>query len=177
MLPLFVPRGTSIKPLARQSLRGCSNQRTCGGRGGGTSHLSCLPSLIPPGPSWRCLRAGLPILGTETQQALSHALGGHANVFKARSFDFLNFASRGRDGFPQMARRLGTEKAGDCGAQHSRRDCQTQKSEREGQPRKTTQHKKERGCPEWEKIIANEATDKGLISKTYKQLSSSISEN
>ena len=24
--------------------------------------------------------------------------------------------------------------------------------------------------PEWEKIIANEASDKGLISKTYKQL-------
>ena len=24
--------------------------------------------------------------------------------------------------------------------------------------------------PEWEKIIANEATDKGLISKTYKQV-------
>ena len=24
--------------------------------------------------------------------------------------------------------------------------------------------------PEWEKIIANEATDKGLISKIYKQL-------
>ena len=30
---------------------------------------------------------------------------------------------------------------------------------------------------EWEKIIANETADKGLISKTYKQLSSSISEN
>ena len=28
---------------------------------------------------------------------------------------------------------------------------------------------------EWEKIFANEATDKGLISKMYKQLCSSIS--
>ena len=36
--------------------------------------------------------------------------------------------------------------------------------------------KKEAGGPEWEKIIANEATDKGLISKIYKQLSSLISE-
>ena len=30
--------------------------------------------------------------------------------------------------------------------------------------------KVKRQPPEWEKIIANEATDKGLISKIYKQL-------
>ena len=42
---------------------------------------------------------------------------------------------------------------------------------------KETISKVKRQPSEWEKIIANEATDKGLISKTYKQLSSSISEN
>ena len=31
-------------------------------------------------------------------------------------------------------------------------------------------NKKKRQPSEWEKIFANEATDKGLISKTYKQL-------
>ena len=31
-------------------------------------------------------------------------------------------------------------------------------------------NKTKRPPSEWEKIIANEATDKGLISKTYKQL-------
>ena len=30
--------------------------------------------------------------------------------------------------------------------------------------------KVKRQPPEWEKIIANETTDKGLVSKTYKQL-------
>ena len=35
---------------------------------------------------------------------------------------------------------------------------------------KETINKMKRQPPEWEKIIANEATDKGLISKTYKQL-------
>ena len=35
---------------------------------------------------------------------------------------------------------------------------------------KETINKRKRQPSEWEKIIANEATDKGLISKTYKQL-------
>ena len=35
---------------------------------------------------------------------------------------------------------------------------------------KETISKVKRGPSEWEKIIANETTDKGLISKTYKQL-------
>ena len=35
---------------------------------------------------------------------------------------------------------------------------------------KETINKKKRQPSEWEKIFANEATDKGLISKTYKQL-------
>ena len=35
---------------------------------------------------------------------------------------------------------------------------------------KETISKVKRQPSEWEKIIANEATDKGLISKTYKQL-------
>ena len=79
LLPLFVPGETTIKPLARQSLRGCSNQRTCGGLGGvgvgGQSPL--LPPLPHPTWSpWRCLKAGLLVLGTETQQALSHVWGG-----------------------------------------------------------------------------------------------------
>ena len=41
---------------------------------------------------------------------------------------------------------------------------------------KETINKTKRQPSEWEKIFANEATDKGLISKIYKQLScSSIS--
>ena len=36
--------------------------------------------------------------------------------------------------------------------------------------RKETLSKVKRQPPEWEKIIANEATDKELISKIYKQL-------
>ena len=35
---------------------------------------------------------------------------------------------------------------------------------------KETINKTERQPPEWEKIFANEATDKGLISRIYKQL-------
>ena len=35
---------------------------------------------------------------------------------------------------------------------------------------KETINKRKRQPSEWEKIFANEATDKGLISKTYKQL-------
>ena len=35
---------------------------------------------------------------------------------------------------------------------------------------KETIHKMKRQPSEWKKIIANEATDKGLISKIYKQL-------
>ena len=35
---------------------------------------------------------------------------------------------------------------------------------------KETRSKVKRQLSEWEKIIANEATDKGLISKLYKQL-------
>ena len=35
---------------------------------------------------------------------------------------------------------------------------------------KETINKVKRQPPEWEKIITNETTDKGLISKTYKQL-------
>ena len=35
---------------------------------------------------------------------------------------------------------------------------------------KETINKMKRQPPEWEKILANEATDKGLISKIYKQL-------
>ena len=35
---------------------------------------------------------------------------------------------------------------------------------------KETINKVKRQTSEWEKIIANETTDKGLISKTYKQL-------
>ena len=35
---------------------------------------------------------------------------------------------------------------------------------------KETINKTKRQPSEWEKIFANEATDKGLISKTYKQL-------
>ena len=35
---------------------------------------------------------------------------------------------------------------------------------------KETLIKVKRQCSEWEKIIANETTDKGLISKIYKQL-------
>ena len=35
---------------------------------------------------------------------------------------------------------------------------------------KETIKKTKRQCSEWEKIFANEATDKGLISKIYKQL-------
>ena len=35
---------------------------------------------------------------------------------------------------------------------------------------KETISKVKRGPSEWEKIIANETTDKGLISKIYKQL-------
>ena len=35
---------------------------------------------------------------------------------------------------------------------------------------KETTNKVKRQPSEWEKIIANETTDKGLISKTYKQL-------
>ena len=34
---------------------------------------------------------------------------------------------------------------------------------------KETIKKTKRQCSEWEKIFANEATDKGLISKIYKQ--------
>ena len=37
-------------------------------------------------------------------------------------------------------------------------------------PAKETINKTKRQTSEWEKIFANEATDKGLISKTYKQL-------
>ena len=40
---------------------------------------------------------------------------------------------------------------------------------------KETINKTKRQPSEWEKIFANEATDKGLISKIYKQLISSIS--
>ena len=40
---------------------------------------------------------------------------------------------------------------------------------------KETINKMKRQPSEWEKIFANEATDKGLISKIYKQLCSSIS--
>ena len=36
-------------------------------------------------------------------------------------------------------------------------------------PAKETINKTKRQPSEWEKIFANEATDKGLISKTYKQ--------
>ena len=35
---------------------------------------------------------------------------------------------------------------------------------------KETMNKTKRQHSEWEKVFANEATDKGLISKTYKQL-------
>ena len=35
---------------------------------------------------------------------------------------------------------------------------------------KETVNKTKRQPPEWEKIFANEATDKGLMSKIYKQL-------
>ena len=35
---------------------------------------------------------------------------------------------------------------------------------------KETINKTKRQASEWEKIFANESTDKGLISKTYKQL-------
>ena len=35
---------------------------------------------------------------------------------------------------------------------------------------KETQKKTKRHLPEWEKIVSNDATDKGLISKIYKQL-------
>ena len=41
---------------------------------------------------------------------------------------------------------------------------------------KETINKTKRQPSEWEKIFANKATDKGLISKIYKQLSSSMSE-
>ena len=34
---------------------------------------------------------------------------------------------------------------------------------------KETQKKTKRQFTEWEKIVSNDATDKGLISKTYKQ--------
>ena len=37
-------------------------------------------------------------------------------------------------------------------------------------PAKETVNKTKRQPSEWEKIFANEATDKGLISKIYKQL-------
>ena len=37
-------------------------------------------------------------------------------------------------------------------------------------PAKETIKKRKRQPSEWEKIFANEATDKGLISKIYKQL-------
>ena len=37
-------------------------------------------------------------------------------------------------------------------------------------PAKETINKTKRQTSEWEKIFANEATDKGLISKLYKQL-------
>ena len=37
-------------------------------------------------------------------------------------------------------------------------------------PSKETINKTKRQPSEWEKIFANEATDKGFISKTYKQL-------
>ena len=37
-------------------------------------------------------------------------------------------------------------------------------------PAKETINKMKRQPSEWEKIFANEATDKGLISKIYKQL-------
>ena len=35
---------------------------------------------------------------------------------------------------------------------------------------KETKNRVKRQLPEWEKIIASETTDKGLISKIYKQL-------
>ena len=35
---------------------------------------------------------------------------------------------------------------------------------------KETQKKTKRYCPEWEKIVSNDAADKGLISKIYNQL-------
>jgi len=35
---------------------------------------------------------------------------------------------------------------------------------------KDTIHRMKRQCLEWEKIFTNEATKKGLISKTYKEL-------
>ena len=42
---------------------------------------------------------------------------------------------------------------------------------------KETLNKMKRQPSEWEKIFANEATDKGLISKIYKQLMQPISKN
>ena len=41
---------------------------------------------------------------------------------------------------------------------------------------KETMNKMKRQLSEWEKIIANETTDKRLISKIYKQSCSSVSE-
>ena len=41
---------------------------------------------------------------------------------------------------------------------------------------KETINKMKRQLSEWENIFANEGTDRGLISKIYKQLMSSISE-
>ena len=38
------------------------------------------------------------------------------------------------------------------------------------QQRKQTINKSKRQTTEWEKIVANDAMNKGLISKTYKQL-------
>ena len=42
---------------------------------------------------------------------------------------------------------------------------------------KETMSKVKRRPSEWEKIIANETTDKGLISKIYKQLTQLMPEN
>ena len=42
---------------------------------------------------------------------------------------------------------------------------------------KETINRMKRQPSEWEKIFANKATDKGFISKVYKQLIQSISEN
>ena len=36
--------------------------------------------------------------------------------------------------------------------------------------KETTKKKKKRQPKEWEKIVSNDTTDNGLISKTYKQL-------
>lgn len=73
-------------------------------------------------------------------------------MYKARSLDFLNFASRGRDGFPRWPgdweqKRLETAGLSIPGGTVRLRNLR----ERVNREKAHDTKKKEAGCPEWEK--------------------------